>query len=320
MQFDATVPTVKDRVIQQAVRLALEPIFDKSFATGSYGFRPKLGCHDALREVDRLIKEGFTYVVDADLQAYFDTIPHDRLVARVENRVVDGRVLDLLRSWLKADILKGTERWTPAQGSPQGAVISPLLANIYLDPLDHLMAAKGYRMVRYADDFVILCRTHEDADAALAEVRSWVADNGLTLHPTKTHVGDCRIPGQGFEFLGYRFEAGKRYVRRKSMDKLKDAIRAKTKRTRGDSLETIVADLNRTLRGWFGYFKQAYPTTFRDIDGFIRRRLRALLLKREKRVAFGFSIDINKRWPNAFFATAGLFALHTAWQSARQSR
>ena len=314
------IPTVKDRIVQQAVRLAIEPIFEQAFSAGSYGFRPGRGCHDALREVDRLIKEGYTHVVDADLQAYFDSIPHEALMARVEAKVSDGRVLDLIRGWLKADILKGLERWTPVQGSPQGAVISPLLANIYLDPLDKLMAKHGYRMVRYADDFVILCRTRGEADAALAEVRVWVNGAGLTLHPTKTHVGDCRLPGQGFEFLGYRFEAGKRFVRKKSLNKLKDSIRAKTRRCGGVSLEAVIAGLNPMLRGWFGYFKQAHPTTFRDLDGFIRRRLRSLLAKQNKRTHIGFSRSIHKIWPNAYFAEAGLFALHTAWTSARQSR
>ena len=314
------IPTVKDRIVQQAVRLVVEPIYESGFCDGSYGFRPGRGCHDALREVDRLIKDGYTYVVDADLQSYFDTIPHDRLMARVDDKVSDGRVLDLIRGWLKADILKGLERWTPRLGSPQGAVISPLLANIYLDPLDRLMAERGYRMVRYADDFVILCRSREEADAALDLVRHWVSDNQLTLHPEKTHVGDCRMPGQGFEFLGYRFEAGKRYVRKKSLDKFKDTIRDKTRRTRGQSLAVIIADLNRVLRGWFNYFKQAHPTTFKDLDGFIRRRLRALLLKQQKRVHFGVSQDVHRRWPNAYFANAGLFAMNTAWQAARQSR
>ena len=314
------IPTVKDRIVQQAVRLVVEPIFEYGFAEGSYGFRPGRGCHDALRVVDGLIKDGYTHVVDADLQAYFDTIPHDLLMARVEEKVSDGRVLDLIRSWLKADILKGTDRWTPVQGSPQGAVISPLLANIYLDPLDKLMAALEFRMVRYADDFVILCRTREDADAALAEVRAWVMANGLTLHPDKTHVGDCRIRGQGFEFLGYRFEAGKRYVRKKSLTKLKDSIRDKTRRTRGVSLKAIIAELNPVLRGWFGYFKQAHPVTFRDLDGFTRRRLRSVLHKQEKRSCVGFGHEDHRRWPNAYFARLGLFALHTAWTVARQSR
>lgn len=324
------IPTVKDRIVQQAVRLVIEPIFEAGFAEGSYGFRSGRGCHDALREVDRLIKEGFTHVVDADLASYFDTIPHDALVARVEAKIIDGGVLDLIRGWLKADILKGLERWTPTQGSPQGAVISPLLANIYLDPLDKLMAARGFRMVRYADDFVILCRTREDADAALAELRAWVTANGLTLHPTKTHVGGRvedarfqhdRVPGQGFEFLGYRFEAGRRLVRKKSLDKLEDSIRAKTGRNRGDSLERIIADLNRTLRGWFGYFKHAHPNVFGSIDGSVRRRLRSLLLKqRMKRSHVGQGLGLSRLWPNAYFAEHGLFALHAAWVAARQSR
>jgi RNA-directed DNA polymerase len=314
------IPTVKDRIIQQAVRLVIEPIFESGFSDGSYGFRPGRGCHDALREVDRLIKAGYPHVVDADLATYFDSIPHDRLMARVEEKVSDGRVLDLIRGWLKADILKGLERWTPTQGSPQGAVISPLLANIYLDPLDVLMAKRGYRMVRYADDFVILCRSREEAAAALVEVLAWVGENGLTLHPEKTHVGDCRTPGNGFEFLGYRFEAGRRFVRKKSLAKLKDSIRAKTRRTCGQSLTHVIADLNPMLRGWFGYFKQAYRTTFKDLDGFIRRRLRSLLLKQNKRTHAGFSRDVHRLWPNAYFADAGLFAMNTAWQSARQPR
>ena len=314
------IPTVKDRIVQQAVRLVIEPIFEHGFADGSYGFRPGRGCHDALREVDGLIKAGFTHVVDADLAAYFDSIPHDALMARVEEKVSDGRVLDLIRGWLKADILKGLERWTPTQGSPQGAVISPLLANIYLDPLDKLMAAQGFRMVRYADDFVVLCKSREDADGALAENQAWVTANGLTLHPTKTHVGDCRLPGYGFEFLGYRFEAGRRFVRKKSMAKLKDKIREKTGRCRGVSLEQVIADLNPILRGWFGYFKQAHPTTFPDIDGFVRRRLRSMLLKQKKKSHIGFGTLVHKTWPNAYFADLGLFALKAAWITARQSR
>ena len=158
--------------------------------------------------MDRLIKEGFTWVVDADLASYFDSIPHERLMERVAERISDGRVLGLTCSWLGQDILRGMERWTPTTGTPQGAVISPLLANIYLHPLDEVMAAHGYQMVRYADDFVVLCASREAAEAALAEIRAWVAENGLSLHPDKTHVGDCRQPGRGFDFLGYRFEAG----------------------------------------------------------------------------------------------------------------
>jgi RNA-directed DNA polymerase len=314
------IPTVKDRIVQQAVRLVIEPIFESAFCVGSYGFRPERGCKDALREVDRLLKEGYTHVVDADLQSYFDTIPHDRLMQRVEERISDGRLLDLIRGWLKAEILHGLERWTPAKGSPQGAVISPLLANIYLDPLDRLMAERGYPMVRYADDFVILTRSHVEALAALELVKQWVAANGLVLHPDKTRIANCRKKGNGFEFLGYRFERGRRDVRKKSLDKLKETIRDKTKRTRGESLAFVLADLNRTLRGWFGYFKHAHPSTFRELDKMIRRRLRAMLRRQTRRSGFGKARSDHQRWPNAYFANAGLFALHAARQNARQPR
>jgi RNA-directed DNA polymerase len=314
------IPTVKDRIVQTAVKFVLEPIFEATFRPESYGFRPGRGCREALREVAQLIADGSTFVVDADFESYFDTIPHERLMRRVAERVSDGRILGLLRSWLDQDILHGMQRWTPTTGTPQGAVISPLLANVYLHPLDERMAARGYRMVRYADDFVVLCKSREEAAAALAAIQAWVAENGLRLHPNKTHVGDCLVKGQGFEFLGYRFEAGQRFVRKKSLDRFKDTIRAKTRRTRGDSLARIIADLNRTLGGWFAYFKHAHPRTFLVLDKFIRRRLRAVLRKQDKRPGFGATHDDHQRWPLAFFANAGLLALHTAWQDARHSR
>jgi RNA-directed DNA polymerase len=315
------IPTVKDRIVQTAVKFALEPIFEATFRPTSYGFRPGRGCQGALREVAQLIEDGYAFVVDADFESYFDTIPHERLMQRVEERVSDGCILELLHGWLKQDIMQDLQRWTPTEGTPQGAVISPLLANIYLHPLDELMAARGYRMVRYADDFVVLCKSREEADAALAEIRAWVADNGLRLHPGKTHIGDCRQRGEGFEFLGYRFEVGRRFVRKKSLNRFKDSIRAKTRRTRGQSLAVIIADLNPLLHGWFKYFKHAHPRTFDMLDKFIRRRLRSLLLKQtKKRSAFGISRATHQLWPNAFFAQAGLLALNTAWQTARHSR
>jgi RNA-directed DNA polymerase len=314
------IPAVKDRIAQTAVRLVIEPIFEAGFADGSYGFRRGRGCKAALREVDRLIKRGSTFVVDADLQAFFDSIPHTPLIQRVSERVSDGRVLGLLEEWLTADVLRGLERWTPVTGAPQGAVISPLLANIYLHPLDALMAARGYRMVRYADDFVVLCDSREEAESALATIRRWVDENGLVLHPDKTHVGDCRQVGEGFDFLGYRFEAGERRVRKKSLKRLKERIREKTRRSRGQSLTVIVADLNRVLKGWFGYFKHAHPHTFSSLDGFIRRRLRSILRTQDRRPGFGRCLADQLRWTNAFFAQAGLFALHTAWLGARHPR
>ncbi len=314
------IPTVKDRIVQTALTLVLEPIFEAQFREGSYGFRPGRGCKDALREVDTLIREGYPFVVDADLQSYFDSIPHERLMQHVEERISDGAVLDLIERFLKQDIMQEGRCWTPTGGTPQGAVISPLLANIYLHPLDVLMAESGYRMVRYADDFVILCRSREEAAAALEQVRTWVQDNGLTLHPDKTHLGDCQIVGEGFDFLGYRFEAGQRRVRKKSLQRLKERIVAKTRRTAGKSLSCVIGDLNPMLKGWFAYFKHAHEQTFGTLDAQIRRRLRALLRKQEKRPGLGRCHDDHRRWPNVFFAKAGLFVMHTVWLAARQSR
>ena len=314
------IPTVKDRIVQTAVKRVIEPIFEREFLPMSYGFRPGRGCKDALREVDRCLKEGYTHVVDADLKGYFDSIPHDLLKARIEERISDGRLLELLAGWLRQDIVKGLERWTPVGGTPQGAVISPLLANVYLHPLDQRMSELGWRMVRYADDFVILCASASQAQAALQEVQAWVKENGLALHPDKTHIGDCRIQGQGFEFLGYRFEAGKRGVRKKSLQGFKDKIRQKTGRSRGDSLSVIVADLSATIRGWYGYFKHARATTFPRLDGFIRRRLRAILRKQDKRPGMGLCQADHKRWPNAYFAALGLFTMTEAQMLASQSR
>lgn len=314
------IPVVKDRIVQTAVKMAIEPIFEKEFEESSYGFRPQRGCKDALREVDRLINKGFTHVVDADLASYFDTIPHDRLMESVEMRIRDGRLLDLIRGYLKQDVVSDLKRWTPVGGTPQGAVISPLLANLYLHPLDCLMRTKGYHMVRYADDFVVMCPSPESAQSALAEIRAWVSENGLTLHPDKTHVGDCSVPGEGFEFLGYRFEAGKRWVRRKSLKSLRERIRTRTKRTRGDSIEHIIESVNPMLRGWFGYFKHANPYVFKSVDGFIRRRLRAILRKQQKRPGMGHYHADHKRWPNAYFAEHRLFTMTEAHALACRSR
>jgi RNA-directed DNA polymerase len=314
------IPTVKDRVVQAAVKRVIEPIFESRFCETSYGFRPGRGCKDALRAVDKLLRQGYTHVVDADLKSYFDSIPHERLKARVAARISDGRVLALVDGWLQQDIVHDLKRWTPTGGTPQGAVLSPLLANIYLHPLDQHMMARGYKMVRYADDFVILCQSAHEAQQALGEVQQWVSDNGLELNMDKTHVGDCLQKGQGFEFLGYRFEAGRRLVRKKSLMKLKDAIRQRTGRTRSGTLRDIVVEINAVLRGWYGYFKHVIATTFGSIDGFVRRRLRALLRRRDKRPGQGQCHADHRRWPTAYFAHLGLFTMSTARSAASQSR
>jgi RNA-directed DNA polymerase len=310
------IPSVRDRVVQTAMLHVLEPIFDYTFAEHSYGFRRGRGCHHALERIEALLNEGYVYVVDADLKSYFDTIPKDRLMERVSEKVSDSRVLRWVRMFLDQGVMDGLQEWTPETGTPQGAVISPLLANIYLNPLDHRMAEAGFAMVRYADDFVVLCRTREEADQALALVQSWVEENGLTLHPTKTKVVDART--EGFAFLGYEFRGRLRLPRKKSLDKVKDAIRAKTRRTNGHSLEMIIRRLNATLQGWFGYFRHCFWTVYTDLDSWTRGRLRSILRKRAGRTGRGRGAD-HQRWPNAYFATEGLLSLHAAHRFLCQS-
>jgi RNA-directed DNA polymerase len=310
------IPTVRDRVAQTALRHVLEPIFERDFAEHSYGFRPGRGCKDALRRVDALLKGGYTHVVDADLARYFDTISWGRLIAQVQDKVTDGRVVALLDAYLRAAVMDGLDRWDPEQGSPQGAVISPLLSNIYLDPLDKLAEAQGYAMVRYADDFVILCRSPEEAAAALRMVQNWTATAGLTLHPEKTRVVDVRT--DSFEFLGYRFAPDGRWPRAKSLKKLKDNVRGRTRRANGWSLAEIIRSLNSVLRGWFEYYKHAHWWTFGSLDGWIRSRLRSILRRRKHRRGRARGAD-HQRWPNAYFAEQGLFSLKTAHAAASQS-
>nr|NIM47940.1 group II intron reverse transcriptase/maturase [Gemmatimonadales bacterium] len=314
------IPTVRDRVVQAAIVNVIEPIFERDFAEQSYGFRPERSCRDALQRVDGLLQEGYTHVVDADLKGYFDSIPHDRLMDRVEEKIADGKVLTLIEKFLKTDILDEAGAWTPEAGVPQGAVLSPLLSNVYLDPLDHLMAEAGFQMVRYADDFVILCRTNEEAQRALELVQRWVAENGLMLHPTKTRKVDAQR--DGFDFLGYHFQGTqngiRHWARKKSIKKLKETLRAKTRRTSGRSLQCTIADVNRVLRGWFVYFQHSRPWVFSSLDRWLRQRLRAILRKRSKRRGVPKGGDFH-RWPNAYFAEQGLYSLVAAHASACQS-
>jgi len=313
------IPVVRDRVVQTAIRLVIEPIFETKFKSHSYGFRPNRGSKEALREVDRFLKAGYTYVVDADLKAYFDSIPHEKLMQEVRRHIADGRLLGLIERFLGQDIMEGLSRWTPETGTPQGAVISPLLANLYLHPVDEAMEAAGFQMIRYADDFVIMCRDESDAYKALHQVQQLIAERGLVLHPEKTRVVNVTRPDQGFDFLGYHFERSARWPRKKSLRKLKDAIRAQTGRSNGTSLSTITVNVNRTLKGWFEYFKHSHKWTFPAIDGWIRRRLRSILRKRSKG-AKGISGNMDHlRWPNKFFREHGLFSLVDAHMKLLQS-
>jgi len=310
------IPTIRDRVVQTAMRAVLEPIFERIFAAQSYGFRPGRGCKDALRRVNYLLQQGYHWVVDADLKSYFDTIPFEPLLARIEEQVADGAVLALIEAYLHQGVLEGMKWWQPEAGTPQGAVISPLLSNIYLNPLDHLLAQQGIEMVRYADDFVILCRSESEAQQALVLVQQWTADAGLMLHPEKTRIVDATKHG-GFDFLGYHLERGYKWPRKKSLKKLKDKIRVLTKRNNGQSLQAIISRVNRVTRGWYEYFKHSQHSTFRDLDPWLRMRLRSILRKRAKRHGRARRRD-NQLWPNTFFTAQGLFSLAQAHTLSRQ--
>ncbi len=312
------IQTVRDKVVQKAMQAMMEPIFERDFAQHSYGFRPGRSCKDALRRVDQLLKEGKEWVVDADLKSYFDTIPHEKLIARTEKKIADGRLLELIGKYLKQGVLDGMREWEPEMGTPQGAIISPLLSNIYLDPLDHQMADRGIEMVRYADDIVVMCRSEAEAQEALQQIANWTTTAGLVLHPEKTRIVNAAAPG-GFDFLGYHFERGRKTPRRKSLEKLKSAIREKTGRNNGQSLGTIIKDVNASARGWFAYFKHSHRYTFEPLDRLIRTRLRSILRRRRGGKGRGRGHDHN-RWTNAFFAEQGLFSFVAAHAEVCQSR
>lgn len=316
------IPTVRDRVVQAALMAVLEPIFDVGFSEHSHGFRPGRSAHGALDAVLGHITEGRVFVVDADLKGYFDSIPHERLLALVAQKVTDGRILELIGAFLRAGIMENGATTEPRAGTPQGGVISPLLANLYLDELDQLMADSGVAMERYADDFVMCCRTQAEADEVVTRVQAWTAQAGLTLHPTKTRIVDLGQAGNHVDFLGFRLERGTdktgtpriiRKVRPKSLDRIKDVLRGRTLRTNGESLTTIVARLNPILRGWFAYFRSVVRSTHAQWDKLIRRRLRALLCKRHgwEMPSWGRGWH-QRKWPKAFFAQLGLFSLEAA--------
>jgi RNA-directed DNA polymerase len=302
------IPAVRDRTVEAALRNVLEPIFERDFAEHSYGFRPGRGCRQAVGQVEELLGQGQVWCLDADLKSYFDTIPHERLIQLVKRRVVDGNILALLEQCLKAGVMEELKGWQPTErGTPQGAVVSPILANLYLNPLDHEVARRGWSMVRYADDFVVLCHSKEEAERVLEMLRQWTTEAGLTLHPTKTRIVNAAT--EGFDFLGWHFRGGKKWPRKKSLQKLQDKLRPLTRRTNGRSLSEIVAKANPTLRGWYGYFRASHPSGLSGPDGWLRRRLRAMLRKRQKRPGYGLSKADSRQWPNRWFAAQGLFSL-----------
>jgi RNA-directed DNA polymerase len=318
------IPVVRDRVVQTALRAVLEPIFERDFAEQSYGFRPGRGSLQALGRVEKLLEEGNTWIVDADLKACFDTIPHQPLLSAIAQRVADGKVLELIERYLNAGVMAGAQDWQPTErGTPQGAVISPLLANIYLNPLDHLMAQRGWEMVRYADDFVVCARTEADARAALTEISGWVQKAGLILHPQKTKIVNAAEKG-GFDFLGYHFEqyrdgGGKKWPRAKSQLKLRERLRSQLPRGRSGAIPEIIHELNPILRGWYGYFKYSLSTAMVRVDEWVRERIRHILRRRHKRRGMVHARERNE-YPTAWFAAHGLFSLKEAQARWLQSQ
>ncbi len=300
------IPEVEDRIVQAAMVRLIEPIFETKFLGVSYGFRPERSAHNALAELVAAMEAGFKQIVDADITDCFGSIPWTPLMEEVTREVSDPKVLGLIKKFLKAEVMEGVNAWQPEGGTPQGAVLSPLLANIYLHRFDEEMTRAGYRLVRYADDFVILCKTPQEAEQARQKAQQTLAEMGLQLHPEKTRIVDATR--EKFQFLGYEFWPTGRAPRPSSKQKLRDRIRAKTPRHPGRSLRAVIASLNPTLRGWYGYFRHSWWATFKDVDGFVRRRLRSILRGFQKRKGTTRPVD-HFRYPNRIFESMGLFSL-----------
>jgi RNA-directed DNA polymerase len=268
--------------------------------------------------VQTLLDEGYTHVVDIDIKGYFDSIPQDQLLQLVREQIADGRVLQLLEKFLKAGVIEKEEIQETDAGTPQGGVISPLLANIYLNPLDWLMVKSGDEMVRYADDMVVMCRDAATAANALATVAEWMAQAGLVLHPEKTKIVDLAPAKNHFDFLGYRFQRSRkgrllRFVRPKSRQKLHARLKPLTRRSNGQSIAKLITLLNPILKGWYGYFKQACHTSLNEMDGWVRERLRGIMRKRRKRKK-RVTWANRKEWDVDYFNSLGLFNLTRAKQ------
>jgi group II intron reverse transcriptase/maturase len=275
------IPVVADRIVQQAIVQVVEPLFDSSMSERSFGFRKGRKAHHAIATVIEDGKAGFREVVDADIAAFYDSIDHDVVMSRVRSRIADGRVLGLIEAFLKAGVFEDNVVTVPMQGTPQGGVISPWLSNLVLDDLDKAIEAKGWRHVRYADDFVVLCRNREEAQQALAYVKEVLGELKLSLHETKTRLVDFH---EGFEFLGFAFRNYRLGIRDKSLERFKDRVRTLTRRQQGRNVDAVIEDLNPVLRGWANYFGVAECAgAFRSLDKWVRMRVRAFRLKRKCR-------------------------------------
>ncbi len=301
------IPAVRDRVVQAAAVNVLEPIFEAKFCDCSFGFRPGRSPRQALDRVSHALAQGQTWVVDADIRGCFDTIPHAPVVAEVAREVADGTLLELVTAFLKAGVLEGQDFQPAEVGTPQGAVLSPLLANLYLHRLDDALTAQGYTLVRYADDFVVLCRSQ--AEAALAAVRHALADLGLTLSEEKTRLVDAQ--SAAFTFLGYTFHGSWRFPSDQALKRIRAKLKPLTRRQQPRAVQAVVAAVNPILRGWGQYFRHGHcQTRFARVDAGVRMRLRSFLWKRKARGV------AHQRWPNRFWAGLGLFSLSAHGRSA----
>jgi group II intron reverse transcriptase/maturase len=298
------IPTVRDRVAQQVIRSLLEPIFEPTFAEDSYGFRPGRNAHQAIQRLLELHHLGYQWVVDADIKGFFDHIPHELIIDLVAERVADGNILRILREFLTAGVWEDGFLHPTTQGTPQGGVISPLLANIVLDVLDQRLLQAGFRFVRYADDFVILCPYRTTAQRALALVADVVQNElGLALSPEKTRLTTFK---HGFPFLGFLISSWSVSIRAKSVAKLKDNIRQMTIRSHNLSADAI-RRLNRVILGFANYFATPFSSVKRQfyrLDGWIRKRLRCMKFKR-------ISKYDNRRLLNRHLAHLGLVSFRS---------
>jgi RNA-directed DNA polymerase len=300
------LPTVRDRVVQEACRSMIEPIFEAELLDNSHGFRPEKSVETACVQVERNVLAGKEWVVDLDIEKCYDSIPHEPLVERVARRISDGKVLDLIRSFLKSGVMEEMKVRHETTGTPQGGIISPVLANIFLHDLDVAMEIRGVVWVRYADDVVVLCRSREEAEQALGLIGQVLDGMGLRLSLEKTRIVHL---DEGFDFLGWHYQGQKRWPRKKSVDKLRVKLRALTRRTRPGSLQLIWAELTPIQRGWFNFFRAGnVQSQFHALDGWLRRRLRSLLRKRTKRRGISPCGNDHQRWLNSYFDAHGFFS------------
>jgi len=274
------IPAVRDRVAQEVIRRLLEPIFEPLFHDGSFGFRPKRSCHNAIDRVLSFHDEGDRVTLDADIAGFFDNIPHKLIVGAVAEEVADGNILSLVEKFLAAGVMDGGVFKPTTIGTPQGGVISPLLANVVLNQLDWRLEKAGYRFVRYADDFVVVCASRQEAKAALEFVEEIMTDLGLSLSPEKTKIASY---GKGYEFLGFRLSSKSRTMRTKSLEKFKTKIRELTRRCHNLDARAITK-LNQVIRGTANYFATNFSTCiklFQKLDKWIRMRVRCMKFKRK---------------------------------------